>query len=655
MNCRGAIFKKVLLLILFCIVLCNDAVLCQEANSDFDSSTSYHNQLFYNRFLINPAFSLVRENKSYVNILHQNQYATFNDNNQNYFLGFGNKLNEHTALGLGIYANRAGVMQEFGINANYASSVQLGRNSNLSFGTNITYLNAGIDKNRIIASENDPEILDARKETRLALQPGVVLSIGQFDVGLYAQDLISYNQTTNSVITDFSDKTLKASLQYTHELDARRGLFTNGRIMPLLQVHRDDEDKFSIAGSVLLDLPDYGWIQSTLDDRYGLSVGLGFNLGKKMTLGYVFEKNFLKYGASLGWNHELSLAYTFKNDFGDTRRPIVNSTYRKPTSTKKKKSNPVVKNYEKEIKKLKAEIQRRDQNIKLNNSENSEITDDYSVNKGPGNDMLRLGASNDDGGNGNGNSNCECQSTLAYQNHLLLKELLKNQYAKNDDSKDHIINLTVNTSNADKVDKNDGCQNTLAYENRLILDGLILRQDSLESANKREIEKRFNMLVGILKDEIKRSMKTDLRKLNSEQYETAVADVQEKTIYRINNAEKKDYAKLPIRMEQQSGIAGVKTGYYLIANVYKNKENVDSFINDLKHKGISAKQFFNKENGLYYVYLADYNKKNEAEMAYTTDLDGKYLSEKWIMKVNNNTATAENLYEDGDELMDRFE
>ena len=655
MNCRGAIFKKVLLLILFCIVLCNDAVLCQEANSDFDSSTSYHNQLFYNRFLINPAFSLVRENKSYVNILHQNQYATFNDNNQNYFLGFGNKLNEHTALGLGIYANRAGVMQEFGINANYASSVQLGRNSNLSFGTNITYLNAGIDKNRIIASENDPEILDARKETRLALQPGVVLSIGQFDVGLYAQDLISYNQTTNSVITDFSDKTLKASLQYTHELDARRGLFTNGRIMPLLQVHRDDEDKFSIAGSVLLDLPDYGWIQSTLDDRYGLSVGLGFNLGKKMTLGYVFEKNFLKYGASLGWNHELSLAYTFKNDFGDTRRPIVNSTYRKPTSTKKKKSNPVVKNYEKEIKKLKAEIQRRDQNIKLNNSENSEVTDDYTVNKGPGNDMLRLGAGNDDGGNGNGNSNCECQSALAYQNHLLLKELLKNQYAKNDDSKDHIINLTVNTSNADKVDKNDGCQNTLAYENRLILDGLILRQDSLESANKREIEKRFNMLVGILKDEIKRSMKTDLRKLNSEQYETAVADVQEKTIYRINNAEKKDYAKLPIRMEQQSGIAGVKTGYYLIANVYKNKENVDSFINDLKHKGISAKQFFNKENGLYYVYLADYNKKNEAEMAYTTDLDGKYLSEKWIMKVNNNTATAENLYEDGDELMDRFE
>ena len=661
MNCRGAIFKKVLLLILFCIVLCNDALFCQETNSDFNSSTSYHNQLVYNRFLIHPAFSLVRENKSYVNILHQNQYATFNDNNQNYFLGFGNKLNDNTAMGIGIYTNRAGVMQEFGINANYATSVQLGRNSDLSFGTNITYLNAGIDKNRIIASENDPEILDARKETRLALQPGAVLSIGQVDFGLYAQDLVSYNQTTNSVITNFSDKTLKASLQYTHELDARRGLFTNGRIMPLLQVHRDEEENFSIAGSVLLDLPDYGWLQSTFDDRYGLSVGLGFNLGKKMTLGYVFEKNFLKYGASLGWNHELSLAYTFKNDFGDTRKPIVNSTYRKPTTTKKRKSDPIVKNYEKEIKKLKAEIQRRDHDIKLSDQQYSEVIDDYTDKEGSGNDMLRLASSND----GSSNSNCECQSSLAYQNHLFLKELLRSRYAKNDDSKDHIINLTVNTGDADKSGKNDGCQNTLANENRLILDGLILRQDSLESANKREIDKRFDMLVRILKDEIKQSMKTDLQKLNTEQYETAVADVQEKTIYRINNAENKeynklpienkDYAKLPIRMEQQSGIAGVKTGYYLIANVYKNKENVDSFISDLKHKGISAKQFFNKENGLYYVYLADYNKKNDAEMAYTTDLDGKYLNEKWIMKVNNNAATAENLYEDGDELIDRFE
>jgi hypothetical protein len=238
---------------------------------------------------------------------------------------------------------------------------------------------------------------------------------------------------------------------------------------------------------------------------------------------------------------------------------------------------------------------------------------------------------------------------------LILKELLKNQYAKNDDSKDHIINLTVNTANADNVNKNDDCQNTLAYENRLILDGLILRQDSLESANKKEIDKRFDMLVRILKNEIRQYMKTDPQGLNDEPYETAVADIRKKTVYHINNAENKDYAKLPIRMELQSGIEGLKAGYYLIANVYKNKENVDSFIDQLRHKGISAKQFYNKEKGLYYVYLAGYNNRDEAEMAYTTDLEGKYLNEKWIMKVNNSPATVDNLYEDGDVPISGFE
>jgi len=643
MDCRVATLQKVVLLI-FYIVFCNHVVFCQEANSDFSSATSYHNQLVFNRFLIHPTFSLVRENKSYVNILHQNQYATFNDNNQNYFLGFGNKLNDNTAMGIGAYTNRAGVMQEFGLNANYATSVQIGRNSNLSFGTNVTYLNSGIDKNRIIASENDPEILDARKETRLSLQPGVALSLGQFDIGLYAQNLISYNQTTNSLITNFSDETLKASVQYTHDFGARRGLFSKARLMPLVQLQRNEETNFSLSGSLVLDLPDYGWVQSTLDDKYGISAGLGFNLGKKMTLGYVFEKNFLNYGASLGWNHELSLAYTFKNDFPNTRKPIVNSTYRKPKSSKKRKSDPIAKNYEQEIERLQDEITRRNQDLASKSTQVAGSSDDYSANRGSGNQMLRLGSSDESGDP----SNCECQNNLAYQNHLLLKELLN----KNSVSKEHIVNLTVNTA---AVEKSDGCQNTLAYENRLILDGLILRQDSLETANKREIDKRFDMLVRLLKDEMRQYMKPGFDKINSNNHETAVADIQKKTIYRINNAASKEYVKLPIRHKQYSDIAGVKSGYYLIANVYQNKENVDSFIYELKQKGIGAKQFFNKENGLYYVYLADYNKRNDAEMAYTSDLDGKYEKDKWIMQVFNNTVTAENLYEDEGEHNERFE
>ena len=647
MNCSVAILKKVFFLSLFCCLLCKGAAYGQEASSEFNSNTSYHNQLVFNRFLIHPAYSLLRENKSYINILHRNQYATFADNDQNYYLGFSNRLDDRAAFGIGVYTHWEGVVQVFGLNANYATAVQLSENNTLTFGTNITYLNEGLDKNRIIASENDPEILDARKETKLSLQPGIALSIGALDFGLYAENLLSYNQTTNSVQTEFSDKTVKASLQYTHDLNGRRGLFSNGRIMPLLEVRRNEEAEFSFAGSFLLDLPEYGWLQSTFDDKFGLSLGLGFNLSKRMSIGYVFEKNFMEYGASLGWNHELSLAYTFRSDRNTTGtykpRPPKTKFARTVRNKRKKeednKIDRITRNYEEQILKLTQELKNRDDSQKNAVVQSSQQLYQDEPKEGSGGEMFRLKEKESE--------NCECQNSLAYENRKLLNGLVNTQKTN-----EQTVRVIIDHNSNDAVVKSDfnqsDCQ-TIAYQNRLILDELILRQDSMETAQNKEFDKRFNMLVGIIKSEIKQNLKSHFQDSNDAEFETALAAVEKKTIYSINNARTVKYEKLPIKMEQQSDLIGVKSGYYIIANVYKNKENVDSFIDELKQQGLEAHQFYNKINGLYYVYLADYNKKNDAEVAYSSNLEGKYQKDKWIMKVYRSSATADNLYEDGDD------
>ena len=142
------------ILLLLCTIFGAQLSYGQEATTEINSNSTYHNQLFFNRFLINPTFSLVRETKSYINVLHRNQYATFEDNDQNYFLGFSNRLNDHTALGISVYSQWSGVVQEFGFNANYATSVKLGDKSKLTFGTNLTYYTEGLDQNRVIAAEN---------------------------------------------------------------------------------------------------------------------------------------------------------------------------------------------------------------------------------------------------------------------------------------------------------------------------------------------------------------------------------------------------------------------------------------------------------------------------------------------------------------------
>lgn len=539
-------YASAIFLILFMIICAQDAS-GQETATELGSKSTYHNQLYFNRFFINPTFSLVRENKSYLNILHRNQYTSFEDNRQNYFLGFSNKLNEHTALGIGVYSQWSGVVQEFGFNANYATSVKLGSNSKLTFGTNLTYFTEGLDKNRVIVASEDARLSDARKESKLAIQPGITLSLGSFDFGLYAKDLFKYNQSTNIFLANLSEKSIKASLQYTHSFDSQKGLFENARLMPLLQLGKNSENQFSFVGSLLLDLPNYGWFQTNYDETYGMSVGLGFNLSKKMSLGYLLEKDIVRKDADLGWNHEVSLAYTFGKTDGSEDWA---------QNSEDQKVDRIIRNYEEQILQLTAD-----------------------------------------------------------QNRTTEQEVQKNK-------------LTINK---------------LAYENRMILDELILRQDSIETARNAALEKRFEMIVRAVRTDIKNSIKSNLNNFNTNQ--TSTLAVHKAEISRPVETQYSNYKELPIKMLNQSDIVGAESGYYVIANVYKNKKYLNAFMNSLKEKGLDAKKFYNKENGLYYVYLADYNYKGDAQTAYVSNLDGKYQDEKWIMEVANNSTIVHNSFD----------
>ncbi len=566
MDFTNKIAVRIALFLILATIVGSLSVHGQETKTEVATSGAYHNQVFFNRFLINPTFSLVRENKSYLNILHRNQYATFDDNSQNYFLGFSNKLNNHTALGIGVYSQSSGVIQEFGFNANYATSVSLGANSKLAFGTNITYVNKGVDKNRVVISEQDPTISDARKESEIAIQPGINLSLGNFDFGLYAEDLFRYNQTTEEFITNLSLNSVKASVQYTHEFKAGRGLFHNARLMPLAQVGQNLDGSLYYLGSLVLDLPSYGWLQTTVDQEYGMSAGVGFNLSKTMSLGYLMEKDFSQQEANLGWNHELSLAYTFKDD-----NSMANSYV---DSSNDAKIDRIVRNYEEQISDLLAEKNKEQKKAKFN----------------------------------------------------------------------------------EKMAKGTIDENTLAYQNKLILDELMIRQDSIEASRIASFEERFETIVRLLRNDIKDNIKSSLQDFSTEtESDLASTNVADEKENKYRDFTTSEYSELPVKVLGDADAIGVKSGYYVIANVYKNKKYLNAFVESLEKKGLEPKQFYNKENGLHYVYLADYDAKQQAQSASISNLGGKYNDEKWIMQVDRSTATASNVYEDDEAYYSREE
>ncbi len=639
---------KICLLLLFFMAVGKQTAQAQELNTNLDSKNTYHNQLFFNRFLINPTFSLVRENKSYINILHRNQYAAFEDNSQNYFLGFSSKVNDHTALGMSVYSNWSGVVQEFGFNANYAKSVQLSEKSKLAFGTNISYFNTGIDKNRIVITEEDRALSEARKESKVAIQPGITLSVGKFDFGIYAENLLEYNQTTNAFLTNMNAKSMKGSLQYNHGFNATRGLFEDARLMPLVQVGQNQDGSIGYVGSMLLDLPSYGWLQTTYDEAYGLSMGLGFNLSKKMSLGYLLEKDIAVEDADLGWNHEVSLAYTFKDN---------NSPGAYASTSDDAKVDQIIRNYEEQILQLKAEkdaLAQQDGTKKTRKEQKRQAKTATAL------------ATNDASAT---------ENSIAYENRLILDELIWRQ-----DS--------IEQARTAAFEKRFETMFTLLHNDlkqRMGNDGGVIDSQPTGIAQTRTAPKKVQQQVNTtaiaavqpkknagltaldkarVEQEIERLArssaatatvsiameKPELHKLSQiREKEVKVATTTEDNIVgmeTVADVEKEEPVKLPIRVMERNSLENVKSGYYMIANVYKSKKYLNLFMEDLKEKGLDAKQFYNKENGLHYVYLADYNYKDDAKDAFVSNLDGKYQDEKWIMEVADNTTIVANVYSD---------
>jgi len=89
------------------------------------------------------------------------------------------------------------------------------------------------------------------------------------------------------------------------------------------------------------------------------------------------------------------------------------------------------------------------------------------------------------------------------------------------------------------------------------------------------------------------------------------------------------YEEIPIEDD-------LKSGYYLIAKVYKDKVNYKKFVRSLKSQGLRPNHFFRSFNKFYYVYLDRYDSLDDAEKARVSGFNGHYQDTTWIFRVIDN-------------------
>ena len=106
-----------------------------------------HNLVKYNRFYFNPTFSLVREDKRSISAYNKQQWVTFNNNPQTYFVSFSGNFEDKTGVGIGLYQQTEGLYTFFGGNLNYAYNLELDRDMNFTFGMNLAFSQSGLKSN----------------------------------------------------------------------------------------------------------------------------------------------------------------------------------------------------------------------------------------------------------------------------------------------------------------------------------------------------------------------------------------------------------------------------------------------------------------------------------------------------------------------------
>jgi type IX secretion system PorP/SprF family membrane protein len=566
-------FKQpIIYMLLFIMVLTK--VGAQEENPFVAYDVPAQNLLKFNRFLINPTFSTVREDKSYVNLLHRNQSVSFNDNNQTYFLSYSGRIDDRSGLGLSLYTQREGIISNYGVLANYAYGIKLSDKSNFTFGANVSYYNSGFDRNRSNPIEEDPLLNGFQDSSLLSVQPGFNISYGKFDFGLFAENLFDYNMKSSQSVTQFNEKTFSGHLQYTHQFNNQSGIMESSRLMPMARVRKVGENEVVLGGSLILDLPKLGWVQAGYDDFYGAAAGIGFNLNKRLSLGYTMEKGLSNNFDNFGVTHEISFAYSFTPNLTEDRVMLEDQEEEELASLEEEINiDEAVTSKDDEIEKLKMAL-----------AENNEILAEL---------MFRQDS---------------------------LEENRKTDLEKRFEM---VMRMVRNETQGKRPDLEEKAKSMYFLNNDNVLAENSKIGVSTEQPSVRDDFKRI-----ITYSETKNTNGINPRERVRDEVVSRKAIVEDEftQVTKQNN----------IKSRRFQDLDGVADGYYVVANVYKGEHYLNKFVVDLNTKGLEADYFTNKNNGLKYVYLKRFDTWQEAVAAYKSNVDGTYAGDKWIMNVDNN-------------------
>ncbi|EJL62896.1 PorP/SprF family type IX secretion system membrane protein, partial [Flavobacterium sp. CF136] len=297
-------------------------------------SLPIRNSLKFNRYLINPTFSFVREQNPYVSFYNKRQWVGFDDSPNTYLFNYSGRLRENDAYAIGLFQQNYGLMTVFGGVVNFAHNIVLQEDSNLTFGLNVGAYKSGLNKGKIISDDTSIGN-DFPSYTLLTVNPGINYGTAFLDFGVSMNNLVLYN-FGSGMVKDDPEKGIELHAMYTGYIDSY-GFFNESKFSAIVK-SEVKKDNTIISGLAVLTIPQGVWAQAGYNTLYGISGGFGLNITKSIAIEYNYERGFGNF-TNLGASHEFTIAYKFKNTnyyYGDDDEgSLIDTSKPKPVMAKK--------------------------------------------------------------------------------------------------------------------------------------------------------------------------------------------------------------------------------------------------------------------------------------------------------------------------------
>mgnify|MGYP006189763277 FL=1 len=268
------------------------------------------NSLKFNRFIIHPAFSFVREQAPFLTFYNKRQWLSFENAPQTYLVSYSGRFLQNEGVALGLFQQNEGVITTFGAVANFAHNIELQTESNLTFGVNLGFYKSGLNTAKIVTNYPDPLFETIPSSSFIVFNPGINYGTTFLDFGVSLTNFLVYNLRASELVVDHPEKSVSVHLMHTGYIEGN-GFFDKSKFSAIVKSDFRKGDT-GISGVAMLTIPNGLWTQLGYNTIYGVSGGLGVNLSQSIAIEYNYERglgNFANFGAS----HEIGFAYKFSN------------------------------------------------------------------------------------------------------------------------------------------------------------------------------------------------------------------------------------------------------------------------------------------------------------------------------------------------------